>query len=238
MIEPQSDLTIEATHKLINSGQHRPYTLSLHFTPRPRGEKETNIPWNQCKLKVEWPLPGSVLIDVWSLKRLTPFTMGQSLSQSNVKAGLPTWTVKPRQPDLEVGAYESKAKPFILTAEIPFRIDGREDSRLENGRLIHLNADWNLNLNIPDLVIRYQSAQIGSVFKIHPNKVAYLPAPNVKFNCFHSNEEEMHVDWQINRLRPLQISLPIGSATPLVSHVTFASVILSSLFLMFTLWKF
>ena len=31
-----SDLTIEVTHNIRNKGQHRPYTLSMHFMPRPK----------------------------------------------------------------------------------------------------------------------------------------------------------------------------------------------------------
>ena len=247
--EPQADLTIEANQNLKNSGQHRPYTLSLNFIPRPRGEKEDPIPWKSCKLQVEWPLPRNVFIDVWSLRRLAPFTIDQYpshvLNPSNVIAGLPQWSVKPRHPDLEVGMYDPKARPFILTAQVPFRFDrDSESSRIEGGKLFHADAPWNLDLHVPDLVIRYQSAVPGTLFQKHPNKVSYLPAPNLNFKCVRPEDDQgvvindLHVDWQLNRLRPLQISLPIGSATPLVGHLTMASVFFSSLFLLTTLFKF
>lgn len=247
-IESQADLLIEATHNLKNSGQHRPYTLSLHFTPRPRGEKELPIPWTHCKLHVEWPLPKNVFIDVWSLKRLTSFTIdhypSHVLNPSNIIAGTPGWSVKPRHPDLEVGSYDPKARPFILTADIPFRHDRASDSsRIEGGKLFHTDAPWNLDLHVPDLVIRYQQPKRGTLFQKHPNRVAFLPAPNLQFKCVRPDEQDsaptdLHVDWQLNRLRPLQVTLPIGSATPVIGHVTIASVFLSSLFLLVTLFKF
>lgn len=250
LIEPQADLTIEATHNLRNSGQHRPYTLSLHFTPRPRGEKEAPIPWTHCKLNMEWPLPKNVFVDVWALRRLTPFTIDHSpahvLNPSSIVSGLPLWSVKPRHPDLEVGAYDPKARPFILTADVPFRLDreSSESPRIEGGKLVHADAPWNLDLHVPDLAVRYQSAARGHLFQQHPNRVFYLPAPNLHFKCVRPGDEkdgglhDLHVDWQLNRLRPIQISLPIGSATPVVAHVTMASIFFSSLFLLITLFKF
>ena len=243
---PQTDLTIEATHNLRSSGQHRPYTLSLHFTPRPRGDKEPPIPWTGCKLNVEWPLPRNVFVDVWALRRLAPFTIdhypSHTLNPSNIVAGLPLWSVKPKHPDIEVGAYDRKARPFVLTAQVPFRLDRESETpRIENGKLVHADAPWNLDLHVPDLVVRYQTAVRGSLFQKHPNKVAYLPAPNLHFNCLRPEEssgpDSMHVEWQLNRLKPLQISLPVGSATPLVSHVTISSVLFSSLFLFIALLK-
>lgn len=250
LIEPQADLTIEATHKLKNNGQHRPYTLSLHFNPRPRAEKESPIPWTHCKLNLEWPLPKNVFVDVWSLRRLAPFTIdhypSHVLNPSSIVAGLPFWSVKPRHPDLEVGVYDPKARPFILTAQVPFRIDQEslESPRIEGGKLVHADAPWNLDLHVPDLVVRYQPAVRGSLFQNHPNRIAYLPAPNLHFQCSRPGEDQqsglqdLHVDWQLNRLRPLQISLPVGSATPVVGHVTMASILFSSLFLLITLYKF
>ncbi len=232
--EPLADLSIEASHKLGNAGQHRPYTLSLHFTPRPRGDNP--IPWNECQLNMEWPLPKNVLVDVWSLRRLTPFTVendpGHFLNPSSVSAGLPSWSVKPRHPDLEVGSYDAKARPFILTAQVPFSAEG--GSRIENGKLVQIEAPWNLDLHVPDLFVRYQPAVEGNLFQKHPNRVAYIPAPNLHFSC----PGEVQIDWQLGRLRPLKISLPVGSATPFVSHVTVASVIFSSIFLLMTLMKF
>ena len=242
-----SDLTIEVTHNIRNKGQHRPYTISMHFMPRPRGEKESPIPWTNCKLNVEWPLPRNVLVDVWALRRLTPFTVdhypSHVLNPSNIVAGLPVWSVKPKHPDLEVGAYDRKARPFILTAEVPFRLDRDTPvARIENGKLVHADAPWNLDLHVPDVFVRYQAAVRGSLFQKHPNKAAYLPAPSLHFNCVRTEEaggpESIHVDWQLNRMRPLQISLPVGSATPLVSQVTITSVLISSLFLFITLLKF
>lgn len=235
--EPLTDLSIEVSHKLSNSGQHRPYTLSLHFSPRPRGDGP--IPWNDCKLNVKWPLPKSVLIDVWSLRRLTAFTVenesGHVLNPSSVSAGPPFWSVKPRHPDIEVGAYDPKARPFILTAQVPFKAeaDGKI-SRIENGKLVQIDAPWNLDLHVPDLFVRYQTAQLGGLFQKHSSKVSYIPAPNLQFIC----PEDVRLDWQISRLRPLKISLPVGSATGIVSHVTVASVLFCSIFLLLTLFKF
>ena len=236
--EPSADLSIEVSHRLSNSGQHRPYTLSLHFTPRPRGGN-VPIPWNECKLNLEWPLPKNVLIDVWSLRRLTPFTVendsGHVLNPSSVSAGLPFWSVKPRHPDIEVGAYDPKARPFILTAQVPFKVENdAKSSRIENGKLVQIEAPWNLDLHVPDLFVRYQTAQPGHLFQKHSSKVSYIPTPNLQFTC----PEELQIDWQMNRLRPLRISLPVGSATPIVSHVTVASVLFSSIFLLLTLFKF
>ena len=236
--ELSADLSIEVSHKLSNSGQHRPYTLSLHFTPRPRGGNAP-IPWNECKLNLEWPLPKNVLIDVWSLRRLTPFTVendsGHVLNPSSVSAGLPFWSVKPRHPDIEVGAYDPKARPFILTAQVPFKVENdAKSSRIENGKLVQIEAPWNLDLHVPDLFVRYQTAQPGHLFQKHSSKVSYIPTPNLQFTC----PEELQIDWQMNRLRPLKISLPVGSATPIVSHVTVASVLFSSIFLLLTLFKF
>lgn len=239
--EGQSDLTIEATHNIKNAGQHRPYTLSLHFMPRPR---EKPIPWTQCKLQVEWPLPKNVFVDVWSLRRLAPFTIdhypSHVLNPSSIVAGIPSWSVKPRHPDLEAGSYGAKARPFILAADVPFRYDREsEGSRIEGGKLVHVNAPWNLDLHVPDLMIRYQPAVKGSLFQKHARKAAFLPAPKLHFKCqSHEPEEDFHVEWQLNRLRPLQISLPVGSATATVSHATMASVLFSSLFLLTVLFKF
>jgi hypothetical protein len=233
--EPLADLTIEVSHKLSNSGQHRPYTLSIHFTPRPRGDGP--IPWSECKLNLEWPLPKNVLVDVWSLRRLSPFTVendsGHVLNPSSVSADLPFWSVKPRHPDIEVGAYDPKARPFILTAQVPFKVDG-EGSRIENGKLVQIDAPWNLDLHVPDLLVRYQAARPGHLFQKHSSKSFYIPTPNLQLTC----PEELQIDWQMSRLRPLKISLPIGSATPIVSHVTVVSVLLSSIFLLVTLFKF
>lgn len=247
--ESQADLLIEATHNLRNSGQHRPYTLSLHFMPRPRGESETPIPWRHCKLQLEWPLPRSVFVDVWALRRLTPFTVdyysSHVLNPSSVVAGMPSWSVKPRHPDLEVGAYDAKARPFVLTAQVPFRIDKDSSTpRVENGKLVHVDAPWNLDLHVPDLVMRYQAAARGGLFEKHASRITYIPAPNLHLKCvrvedeLHSGLDNLQIEWQLNRLRPLQLSLPIGSATPIVSHVTAASVIFSSLFLLVILLKF
>lgn len=241
--EPLADLSIEVSQKLSNSGQHRPYTLSLHFTPRPRGDRV--IPWNDCKLNLEWPLPKNVLIDVWSLRRLAPFTIendsGHVLNPSSVSAGLPFWSVKPRHPDIEVGAYDPKARPFILTAQVPFKVQGVA-SRIENGKLVQIDAPWNLDLHVPDLFVRYQPAQKGHLFQKHSSKSFYIPTPNLHFTCPESTAaaeaEALQIDWQMGRLRPLKISLPVGSATPIVSHVTVASVIFSSIFLLVTLFKF
>ena len=233
-----ADISIEVSHKLSNAGQHRPYILSLHFTPRPRGDKP--IPWNECKLNFEWPLPKNVLIDVWSLRRLTPFTIesdsGHLMNPSSVSAGYPSWSVKPRHPDLEVGAYDPKARPFVLTAQIPFKTTASSGdlSRIENGKLVQIDAPWNLDLHVPDLFVRYQTAQRGNLFQKHANKVSYIPAPNLHFSC----PEELQIDWQMDRLRPLKISLPVGSATPIVAHVTVASVLFSSIFLLVTILKF
>lgn len=237
--EPQADLTIEASHSLKNSGQHRQYSLSLNIIPRPRGEFEKVIPWDTCKLHLEWPLPRSVFVDVWALRRLAPFTIDQKswhvLNPSSVTAKIPSWSVKPRHPNLEVGVYDVKARPFVLTAQVSFEI-ASSGPKVVNGKLIHVDAPWNLDLHVPDVMVRYQSAVIGGLFEKHEKKVTYLPAPNLHLKCEENNNFE--IDWQLNRLRPLQVSLPVGSATPIVSHVTAISVIFSSIFLLVTLFKF
>ena len=236
-LQDSSGLSIKATHKLLNSGQHRSYILSLNFNPR----SSSSIPWSNCKLKLQWPLPRNVLVDVWALRRLGPFTIkqfpGGALNPGGVKVNFPVWSVKPRHPDLEIGAYDPKARPFILTAEISFTKNSYGGQiEINDGKLVNSNAPWNMNLHVPDVFIRYQTPVPGSLFQKHPNKISYLPTPQLQFIC-DDDVETLHVDWQLNQLRPLQISLPIGSANPLVAHVTSASVVLCSLLLLFTFLK-
>lgn len=233
-IEESVDLVIEATHNLKNSGQHRPYTLSVHFSPR------SKIPWNQCKLMIEWPLPRNVFIDVWALRRLSPFTVEHLSDQNGVYALFPFWSVKPRHPDLEVGAYDQRARPFILIAEIPFK-EQDQSPTIRLGKLLDSSAPWNLNVHVPDLVVRYQKAQVGGLFEQHRNKKTFLPAPELAFRCHMSDsqsDDDFKIDWNTHKLRPLAVSIPIGSANPLVAHITLGSVIFCSLALIVSLIKF
>jgi hypothetical protein len=219
--EPSADLSIEARHELSGLGQHRRYKLSLRLQPRARGDFESPIDWSTCKLNVEWPLPRNVLVDVWALRRLTPFTLSvdeELNALASITAALPQWSVKPRQPDLEVGAYDPKARPFIVSAQVAFKTVKSVDSK----------TPWSFELIIPDLFVRYQSAQSGG---LADSKVFYLPPPNMKFDCGQ-------VDWHLDLLRPLQVSLPVASANNFIPHATMASVLLSSVSLLACLWKF
>ena len=242
-----ADLFIEASHSLKNAGQHRSYTLSVHFTPSLRVEDKSPIPWQRCRLNVEWPLPRTVFVDVWALRRLSGFTVdnysSHVLSPSGISAGFPLWSVKPRHPDLEVGSYDSKAKPFILIAEIPFKRDkDLMQIQIADGKLYNPNSPWSLDLHVPDLVVRYQAASRGSLFQGQRSKISYLPAPNLSFKCQSSERdsdpESIHVEWHLNHLRPLKISIPVGSANSNVPHFTMASILISSLFLLISLYKF
>jgi hypothetical protein len=245
------DLVIEAIHHLRNSGgQHRSYALSLHFSPRPRLEAERAIPWTKCHLRVEWPLPRSVFVDVWALRRsagksgddVSP--LQQQQQKSTIVATSPLWQVKPRHPDIEAGAFDlSRAKPFLLTADLSFRELG-VSPLVRDGRLLDADAPWDMELSVPDLVVRYQAAQAASHLLAQVQSAPiYLPAPALRFTCARGPQEEISVvrelelEWRLHRLRPIEISLPVGAATPFVGQFTFGMISASSLLLISLLLK-
>ena len=235
------DLVIEATHLLLNSGQHRSYALSVHFSPRPRLEAERSIPWTRCNLRMEWPLPRNVFVDVWTLRRLS----GKSHlpgSGSTIVASPPVWQVKPRHPDIEAGAYDqSRAKPFLLTADVSFTELG-PSPLVKDGRLLDADAPWNLELLVPDLVVRYQAAQVVDSFLAQlQSPQFYLPAPSLHFSCGRLDERsvrDLDVQWRLHRLRPIEVSLPVGSASPMVGQVTIGTVCTAAVLLISLLLKY
>ncbi len=230
------DLVIEAIHNLRNSGgQHRSYALSLHFSPRPRLEAERSIPWTRCSLRMEWPLPRNVFVDVWTLRRLAAKSEGSLVQKSTIVANSPLWQVKPRHPDIEAGAYDqTRAKPFLLTAEVSFRELG-PSPLVKDGRLLDEDAPWDLELVVPDLVVRYQAAQdVGNFLAKLNSPSIYLPTPSLHFTCGRGDEgsvRALDVEWRLHRLRPIELSLPIGSASPLIGQFTMATLSTASLLL-------
>lgn len=241
LIKPSPDLTIEASHLLRNGGQHRAYTLSLHFSPRPRLEGEPVVPWQQCRLKMEWPLPKNVFVDVWRLRRFA----GPSIqTASTIVPNAPVWSVRPRHPDIEVGSYAPEAKPFLLTAEVSFSELG-PSPLVRDGRLLDSDSPWQLNLHVPDLVVRYQkAANVGDLWAQLHSPPIYLPTPKLHFNCARERRgdresvADLNVEWRLHRLRPMEISLPIGSASPVIAQITIGSIVTSSLLLLSLLFKF
>lgn len=243
-----ADITIEATHNLQNAGQHRPYTLSLHFSPRPRLEDEQPIPWTACVLRVEWPLPRGVFVDVWSLRRLAPFTIAThpsvleaagAVTPSTINAMLPVWSARPRHPDLEAPAYGDCARPFVLTAEVSFAEAGASPM-VRDGRLLDADAPWNLDIRIPDLVVRYQQPVAGRLWDRVVSKPVYIPAPQLHFQCMRPDDSavsSLRVAFHTHRLRPLVVSLPVGAATLLVGAMTMLSVAISSLLVLVVLLR-
>lgn len=241
----QPDLVIEASHLLKNSGQHRAYSLSLHFNPRSRLEAEHAVPWTRCNLRMEWPLPRNVFVDVWSLRRQSAKSSASRRavedSASTIVPSQPVWQVKPRHPDIEAGAYDqTRAKPFLLIADVAFSELGPSPF-VKDGRLLDVDAPWRMDLQVPDLVVRYQAAQdSGANFLAQLTSPRfYLPPPSLQFTCDQesSHAGDVNVQWRLDHLRPLELSLPVGAASPVVGQFTIGTITTAALLLITLLLK-
>lgn len=213
------DVILRVSHGIAGMGFHRRYHLDVQLQ-----KEDTTIDLEGCNVVAEWRMPRDVIVDQWLLHRISPAR----------------WEFAPLDGatgpliDLEAPAYSPAARPFQLRAVVPWR------------------EQPSLRIEIPDITLRYQSASACPTRRSAP---VYLHPPRVSLQCSEegtivakaegvsaeqrgrAREMVIRVEETGERLRTLEMSVPIAAPLVWINNTTYSVVLLSLFYLLFRLYK-
>lgn len=226
------DVILRVSHGITGMGFHRRYHLDVQLQ-----KEDSTINLEGCNVVAEWRMPRDVIVDQWLLHRISPARWEFApLDGSALGAAGPLI-------DLEAPASSPAARPFQLRAVVPWREQPLAQS--------------SLRIEIPDITLRYQPASSCPTRRSAP---VYLHPPRVSLQCSEREatammmrvsqaEEERAERWGRaremvirveetgERLRTLEMSVPIAAPLVWINNTTYSVVLLSLFYLLFRLYK-
>lgn len=218
------DVILRVSHGITGMGFHRRYHLDVQLQ-----KEDSTINLEGCNVVAEWRMPRDVIVDQWLLHRTSP-ARWEFVPLDGTATGPLI--------DLEAPAYSPAARPFQLRASVPWREQQLGQS--------------SLRIEIPDITLRYQAASACPTRRSAP---VYLHPPRVSLQCSEEGmittkakdegpegwgrvrEMVIRVEETGERLRTLEMSVPIAAPLVWINNTTYSVVLLSLFYLLFRLYK-